>query len=290
MRNILVVADRLLGGAELRERLAPKKAADPEIQVFVLVSQSAPSEADDAGATTATRILELELADLRDLQYDVDGTVGEGDALTAVRRLVDTRPFDEIILVTPPTSGAAKWLRMDLAHRMQRVTKVPVVEIAGEEPDEAEEARLAALRFPGVPAAGAAGVPVRVLIVEDDEGDAVLTRLALDRCPTANTHDMVGDGAQAIEWLRNAGGPSGVDLVLVDLRMPVLDGFELLERLTAEHDLDKLAVVVLTTSSRMEDRERAHDLGAHAYVTKETSFTLYRDMIEGLLSDVAGRQ
>ena len=75
--------------------------------------------------------------------------------------------------------------------------------------------------------------------------------------------------------------------MLVDLKMPVIDGFELLERLRAEHDLEKLAVVVLTTSSRMEDRERAHALGAHAYVTKEASFPLYRDLLEGLLSDVA---
>ena len=126
-----------------------------------------------------------------------------------------------------------------------------------------------------------------MLLVEDDEDDAELTRLALARCATPNTLDTVGDGAQAIEWLRGAGGPSGVDLVLVDLKMPVIDGFELLERLRAEHDLEKLAVVVLTTSSRMEDRERAHSLGAHAYVTKEASFPLYRDLLEGLLSDVA---
>ena len=104
---------------------------------------------------------------------------------------------------------------------------------------------------------------------------------------TPNTLDTVGDGAQAIEWLRGAGGSAGVDLVLVDLKMPVVDGFELLERMRAEHDLEKLAVVVLTTSGRMEDRERAHSLGAHAYVTKEASFPLYRDLLEALLSDVA---
>ena len=129
--------------------------------------------------------------------------------------------------------------------------------------------------------------PVRVLLVEDDESDAELTSLALSRCTTPSTLDTVGDGAQAIERLRAAGGSAGVDLVLVDLKMPVVDGFELLERLRAEHDLEKLAVVVLTTSSRLEDRERAHALGAHAYVTKEASFPLYRDLLEGLLSDVA---
>ena len=202
------------------------------------------------------------------------------------RAILESRPFDEIILATLPAGGASKWLRLDLAHRLQRVTKLPVEEVAGEEPDAAEAARLAALRFPGVPAAGEAGDPVRVLLVEDDEGDAELTRLALARCPTPSTLDTVGDGAAAIDWLRRTGGPSGVDIVLVDLKMPVLDGFELLERLNAEHDLEQLAVVVLTTSSRMEDRERAHALGAHAYVTKETSFPLYRDLLEGLLSDV----
>ena len=172
---------------------------------------------------------------------------------------------------------------MDLAHRLQRVTKLPVEEIAGEEPDAAEDGPAGRPPVPWPAGRRAAGEPVRVLLVEDDEDDAELTRLALARCPTPNTLDAVGDGAQALEWLRGAGGPAGVDLVLVDLKMPVIDGFELLERLRAEHDLEKLAVVVLTTSSRMEDRERAHALGAHAYVTKEASFPLYRDLLEGLL-------
>jgi two-component system response regulator len=285
MRKILIVADRLLGGAELRERLALKKSTDPDIEVFVLVPQRT-ATADDSGARSAEQILELELAVLRDLQYEVDGAVGDADALAAVRTLLESRPFDEIIVATLP-AGASRWVRMDLAHRMQRVTKLPVEEVAGEEPDAAEEARLAQLRFPGVPAAGDAGEAVRVLLVEDDGGDAELTRLALARCTTPSKLDTVGDGAQALEWLRAAGGSAGVDLVLVDLKMPVLDGFELLERLRDEHDLEQLATVVLTTSSRFEDRERAHALGAHAYVTKEASFPLYRDLLEGLLSDVA---
>lgn len=283
MRRILIVADRLLGGAELRERLALKKSTDPEIDVFVLV----PERPDDSGdAPGARHILDLELAVLRELQYDVDGAIGPADPLAAVRQLLETRRVDEIILATLP-AGASRWIRMDLAHRLRRVTRLPVEEIAGTPPDAAEEARLL---FPGVPAAGTAGAPVRVLLVEDDEDDAELTRLALSRCPTPSTLEVVGDGAQALAWLHDAGGPAGADLVLVDLKMPVMDGFELLDRLRAEHDLEKLAVVVLTTSSRLEDRERAHDLGAHAYVTKEASFPLYRDLLEGLLSDVAPRQ
>jgi chemotaxis family two-component system response regulator Rcp1 len=287
MRRILVVADQLLGGVELRERLALKKSTDPHIEVFVLVPERSPAESD-VRVRSAQRILELELAVLRDLQYDVDGAVGAADPLAAVRDVLATRPFDEIILLASPPAGASRWFRMDLAHRLQRATKLPVEEIAGEEPDAAEEARLAALQFPGLPAAAApAGDPVRVLLVEDDEDDAELTRLALERCTTPSTLQTVGDGAQAVKWLNEAGGPAGVDLVLVDLKMPVMDGFELLERLRADHDLERLAVVVLTTSGRMEDRQRAHSLGAHAYVTKDPSFPLYRDLLEGLLSDVA---
>jgi len=288
MRRILIVADQLLGGTELRERLALKKSTDPEIEVFVLVpARATDSAADDGGTESAERILELELAVLRDLQYDADGAVGEADPVAAVRTLLESRSFDEIIVATEPASGASRFLRMDLAHRLERVTKLPVEEVEGEVPDSAETARLAELKFPGVPATSAAGAPVRVLLVEDDADDAELTRLALRRCPTPNEVETVGDGAQAIEWLRTAGGPDGVDLVLVDLKMPVMDGFELLERLRSEHDLEQLAVVVLTTSARLEDRERAHGLGAHAYVTKEASFPQYRDLLEGLLSDVA---
>ena len=225
MRRILIVADRLLGGAELRERLALKKSTDPEIEVFVLV----PERTDGSGAQ---RILDLELAVLRDLPFDVDGAIGDADPITAVRNLLQARAFDEVILATLPAGGASRWVRMDLAHRLQRVTKLPVEEVAGEEPDAAEEARLVELQFPGVPAA-AGNAPVRVLLVEDDESDAELTSLALSRCTTPSTLDTVGDGAQAIERLRAAGGASGVDLVLVDLKMPVVDGFELLERLHA---------------------------------------------------------
>jgi CheY-like chemotaxis protein len=289
MRRILIVADRLLGGAELRERLALKKSTDPDVEVFVLVPQRAGQDSTGVGPgppKSADEMLQLELAMLGELQYKVEGAVGDADPLSAVRNLLKERQFDEIILATPPT-GVSRWVRMDLSHRMERVTKLPVDHLAGEQPAVAEETLLTSVPFKGVPAAASPGEPVRVLLVEDDEADAELTRLALARCPTPSTIDVVGDGAQAVEWLRSAGGEAGADLVLVDLKMPIVDGFELLERLRTEHDLDQLAVVVLTTSSRMEDRERAHALGAHGYVTKETSFPMYRDLLEGLLEDVA---
>ena len=295
MHRILVVANGMLGGAELRERLALKRSTDPDMELFVLVPASPidddvprpAAEADGLDIEQARKHLDVELAALRDLKYDAEGAVGDPDPLVAVRSLLEQRPFSEIILASLP-GGGARWLRMDLPHRMERVTKLPVTHIIGENPAVAEETQMAQVSFPGVPAAGAAAESVRVLLVEDNEADAELTELALQRCAIPTSVSVVGNGAEAIEWLRVAGG-SGVDLVLVDLKMPVVDGFQLLEMIGQEHDLDTLAVAVLTTSNRMEDRERAHGLGAHAYVTKDASFPLYRDLLESLVSDVARR-
>jgi CheY-like chemotaxis protein len=175
---------------------------------------------------------------------------------------------------------------MDLPHRLERTTKLPVTHIMGEEPSVAEEAQLAKVPFPGVPPTAESSGAVRVLLVEDDEADAELTQEALKRCTPPSDVTLVGNGAEAISWLRAAGGPAGVDLVLVDLKMPVVDGFQLLEMIGQEHDLETLAVAVVSTSNRMEDRERAHGLGAHAYVTKDASFPLYVDLLQSLLSDV----
>jgi CheY-like chemotaxis protein len=291
MRRILVVADRVVGGAALRERLALKRSTDPDMEVYVLVPQT-PSDQPEAGADSgdarayAERNLELQLGELRDFQYKVEGSVGDPDPIVAVRTLLRERPFDEIIVATaaPAASG---WLRRDLVRRLERVTKLPVDRVVGEPAEVAEEAQAAGQRFPGVPPAAEEGQPVRVLVVEDDAADAELTRLALQRCRTRNTVELASNGAEALDWMRGAGGAAAVDLVLVDLKMPVVDGFELLDQLRQEYDLDQLAVTVLTNSDRTEDRERAHALGAHAYVVKEASFPLYCDLLGSLLSDVA---
>ena len=276
MRRILVVANETLGGATLRERLALKRSTDVDLELFVLVPAPQP---------TGDKTLEVELAALRALRYQAEGAVGEPDAVTAVRSLLSKQRFDEIILLTLPVGGS-RWLRMDLPHRLARVTKLPVDHVIGEEPAFAEETRVAELPFPGVPSREAAG-PVQILLGEDNDEDAERTRLALQRCPTPNAVETVPNGAEAVERLRSADGGPGVDLVLVDLKMPVMDGFELLETLGRQHDLERLAVVVLTTSDRMEDRERAHRLGAHAYITKEPVFPIYRDVLNGLLAEVA---
>jgi CheY-like chemotaxis protein len=310
MRRVLIVANESLGGAALRERLALKRSTDLDLEVFVLVpavegrgqvealagaavrggavaGRGAPeqvgAQVDDASLAGAARRLDIELSALRALHYNVRGAVGGSDVVAAVRSLLNEQRFDEIILITLP-SGGSRWLRMDLPHRLERVTKLPVDHVIGEVPSSAEETQVAQVQFPGVRAAQIAG-PVRILLVEDNDEDAELTRLALQRCSTRNSVETVENGAAAIERLR----PADVDLVLVDLKMPVVDGFQLLETLRRQHDLDRLAVVVLTNSDRMEDRQRAHDLGAHAYITKEAVFPLYLDVLDGVLAEVAPR-
>ncbi len=278
MRRILLVASRTFGGAELRRRLALKRSTDPDLQVYLLIAGTS------GGSAEAARQLASEIAELQELNYDVDGSVGVADPLSAVRAVLDDRSFDEIILLTLPV-GKSSWLRMDLPHRIERASRLPVEHIVGDEADDTEDVG-PVVTFPGTPALGHVG-PVQVLLVEDNSADAELTQLALRRCTTPNEVTTVANGAEALERLKAVGGPAGVQLMLVDLKMPVIDGFELLEALRDDYDLDTLAVVVVTTSDRAEDRRRAHELGAHAYITKEPLFPVYREVVDGLLAEVA---
>src|SRR5205823_1717580 len=94
MRRILVVADRMVGGAALRERLALKRSTDPDLEVFVLAPQTPGEDSQDSGARAyADKTLDLQLSELRDLQYKAEGSVGDADPILAVRSLLRERPF-----------------------------------------------------------------------------------------------------------------------------------------------------------------------------------------------------
>src|SRR5579884_146628 len=112
--------------------------------------------------------------------------------------------------------------------------------------------------------------PIKVLLVEDDEGDVVLTREAFDE-HLHNRLDVVNDGDSALAYLR-AEPPfqdaSRPDLVLLDLNLPGRDGREVLAEIRADQALTHLPVVVLTTSAAEEDVLRSYQLHANAYVTK----------------------
>jgi len=124
--------------------------------------------------------------------------------------------------------------------------------------------------------------PIEVLLVEDDEGDVLMTREALDEGKVFNRLSVVGDGVEAIAYLRREqpyADATRPDLVLLDLNLPKRDGRQVLEEVKADPDLRRIPIVVLTTSEAEEDVLRSYDLHANAYVTKPVDFDRFVEVI-----------
>ena len=113
--------------------------------------------------------------------------------------------------------------------------------------------------------------PIDILLVEDNPADVRLTREALLEARVLNSLYVVGDGMEALDFLRKrppyASSPSP-DLVLLDLNLPKKDGREILAEMKQDQDWKRIPVVVLTTSRAEEDIVRSYNLHANAYVTK----------------------
>ena len=124
--------------------------------------------------------------------------------------------------------------------------------------------------------------PIDVLLVEDDEGDVVMTREALEEGKILNRLHVVGDGVEAIEFLRRTGERAEAprpDLVLLDLNLPRKDGRQVLEEIKGDDELRRIPVIVLTTSEAEEDILRSYDLHANAYVSKPVDFNRFVEVI-----------
>ncbi len=117
--------------------------------------------------------------------------------------------------------------------------------------------------------------PIEVLLVEDDQGDILLTREAFDLNKVRNRLNVVNDGEQAMAYLRREGDYAGAprpDLVLLDLNLPRMSGMEVLAEVKADAELRTIPVVILTTSEAEEDILLSYRLHANAYVSKPVDF------------------
>jgi CheY-like chemotaxis protein len=113
-----------------------------------------------------------------------------------------------------------------------------------------------------------------ILLVEDDPNDVLLIKRAFEKAGVANPLSVVSSGEEAISYLRGEGKyadrreyPLPV-IILLDLKMPRMNGFEFLEWLRAEPEFRRLIVVVLTSSGEAPDINRAYDMGANSYLVK----------------------
>lgn len=125
----------------------------------------------------------------------------------------------------------------------------------------------------------------RILLAEDNANDLELTLAALRANRLANEVVVVRDGAEAVEWLFRRGrfadrADDLPALVLLDLKMPKIDGLEVLRRIKSDPRLRLTPVVMLTASREESDLIRSYQLGVNAYVVKPVDFAAFMDAVK----------
>ncbi len=131
--------------------------------------------------------------------------------------------------------------------------------------------------------AGDRPVMIQILLVEDDPGDVLITREAFAENKVRNHLSVVSDGETAMSFLRREGDFAAAprpDLILLDLNLPRKAGHEVLEEIKSDADLQRIPVVVLTTSDAEEDVLRSYDLHANAFVTKPVDFGSFMNVVK----------
>jgi chemotaxis family two-component system response regulator Rcp1 len=127
--------------------------------------------------------------------------------------------------------------------------------------------------------------PIDILLIEDNPGDADLAREALGNSKLHNDLCVVGDGVEAMDYLRRKGKYAQAprpDLILLDLNLPKKDGREVLAEIKADPDLKRIPVVILTISKDEEDILKSYNLHANCYITKPIDLTQFLKVVKSI--------
>ncbi|NVM57186.1 MAG: response regulator [Desulfobacterales bacterium] len=130
--------------------------------------------------------------------------------------------------------------------------------------------------------------PTNVLLIEDEEAHADLTQRAIRKAGNVNRIDVVTHGEEALDYIFNRGKYADSAkyplpcLILLDIRLPGMDGIEVLKQIKEHPDLKKLPVVMLTTSQRDDDIIASYGNHANSYVTKPTGLKQFEEKIRQL--------
>lgn len=129
--------------------------------------------------------------------------------------------------------------------------------------------------------------PIRVLLVEDNPGDAHLTRDTLEQSKLLIQIAVTTDGEDALDYLLGRGNHTGVtlpDLIVLDLNLPRLGGREVLAEMKRHEQLRGIPVVVLTSSDAEKDVVMSYQLGASCYVTKPVGLEAFQAIVKSIES------
>jgi len=122
---------------------------------------------------------------------------------------------------------------------------------------------------------------IHILLVDDNEGDILLTREALEEARIINKISIAYDGMQAIDLLRQSARVPGAmpDLILLDINLPKMNGTEVLSLIKSDADLRRIPVIMLTTSSSEKDILASYDNYANCYITKPVDLDRFMDVV-----------
>jgi two-component system response regulator len=124
---------------------------------------------------------------------------------------------------------------------------------------------------------------IRILLVEDNEGDVRLTREALRESQIQHQLYVVENGVEALEFLNSKKGAAKEgrpDIILLDLNLPEKDGREVLQEIKVDQDLRRIPVIVLTTSNDEQDVVTSYELHANCYISKPIDIRTFRAVVQ----------
>lgn len=126
---------------------------------------------------------------------------------------------------------------------------------------------------------------VKILLVDDNPGDVLLTQEALEDAKIVNTMDSVQDGVEALKYLKKQESyphAERPDLILLDINMPRMNGHELLNIIKNDADLKRIPVIMLTTSEAERDVFKSYDLHANGYIVKPVDVDQFMEVIRSV--------
>lgn len=275
--QVLVVADRTAVGSHVTRALYELMDTHGELSILVIVparhrdlgdEAAAP---DAAGVALANRQLARAIELLRHVGADVGGMVGPSDPLDCIRMAIETHRCDHVVVSTVQPHDHT-WVTVDLRNQIESRFGITAHHVMGPPMGGFEHARPQR--------------PVRMLVIDDQPDDVDLIIAVCARIDPSIEVTTSTNGVAALASLRT-GGTERPDVVLVDLVMPGMSGYEFMEHVRDDPELQNLYVAVVTSSDRDEDWLRARSLGASAYLVKELDVDRFAEGLGSLVDEVA---